>query len=368
MNNTNIGAGMTAAYKLNFIHPEVFYYFLLLIPVALLFFIHYQRRFPVISAFLSGREGNREKKRQSFWLTLRYLFSSFFFLLALACMLGALAGPRIGSRLVREFRRGCDVVLAIDISRSMTVRDCAPVSESAGKASSRLERALWIARNLVLASEDPALMANLAPGGAPVLIRFALCFGKGQSVLAVPLTSDTNAVLAAFEALSSDVMTSRGTNLENLIDTAADAFLDNAPTSRQIILLSDGEALSGSLSQAVERAKMKDITIYAAGLGSASGALVPEKETQNSTTTLVRSFLHAEVLRTAVERRGGAYIDGNSPDILKLIVEKILPLAGDSSWVFREEAGEQWHILVITGLICLLVSVLLTLSVRKPTE
>ncbi|MDR2510116.1 MAG: VWA domain-containing protein [Spirochaetaceae bacterium] len=328
----------------HFARPGFFFCLLLLLPLAFLFFLHFSRRYPVIAAF-TGR-GH---------LRLRYICSTLCFILFCASMITALAEPRMGSRLVRKFRRGSDVVLAFDVSRSMQARDSAPVPSAGNNASSRLERSLWIARGLIEASGSPEILNSLAPGGANIHIRFAVAFGKGQSVLAVPLTSDTESVLSVLEALSSDSISSRGTNLETLVDTASGAFIEGSPAGRQIILFSDGEGLSGSLSAAVERAKKRDITVIAIAAGSIAGALIGESSGTSAggkagDSTMIRTYLHAGALRSAVERSDGTYIDGNSIAVLRILAEAIFPLAGESSWVFTEETGTLWHIFVLTGL------------------
>jgi Ca-activated chloride channel family protein len=351
-----------------FVRPELLVYLLALIPFALLFALHFKQRFPVVKAFIAGAAGEETRERLSeraARLRLRYILSSFFFLCFMAALIFALAGPLMGSRLVREFRRGSDAVLAFDISRSMLVRDSSPVPSAGGAiASTRLERALYLARALIAASE-PSQTGPSRQGGAKLPgVRFAVAIGKGRGALAVPLTEDTESVSSVLDALSSDMMSSRGTNLENLIGAAESAFLDNAPAGRQIILFSDGDDLSGSFAHAVERAKLKDVSVCAVGLGSISGAPVPAAPGESA---LIRSSLHADSLRGAVERCAGVYIDGNRADAPRLIAEAVIPSASSSSWVFREEAASYWHIFVILGIAFLCASLSFRLK-RRPAQ
>ncbi|MDR3324832.1 MAG: VWA domain-containing protein [Spirochaetaceae bacterium] len=344
--------------------PDRLVWLLALIPVAALMFLRYKQRFLLISRLISGAPSalNAGGNGASLLRT-RYVFSSVFFLLFLGAQIAALADPRMGSRLVREFQRGCDVVLAMDISRSMNVRDAASMPDSgdeAGKnASTRLERSRWIARNLVEGSGDSAV-------GGSVFLRFGLAIGKGRGVLAVPVSSDGEAVLAVLDALSSSTMNSWGTNLERLLDAAGNGFLEDSPAGRQIVLFTDGEGLEGSLFSSMERLMRDDVSVIAVGLGSAQGALIPENGDAPSggENVLVRSFLRADALKSAVERGGGAYIDGNRDDAVNLIAEKIFPLAENSSWVFREESGALWHIFVVAGMVFLLLSMAAKKSAR----
>jgi Ca-activated chloride channel family protein len=356
---------------LSFANDASLIWLLILFPVAALFFLHFRRYFPVISRLISGVYDENETGARTPALSVllwRYILSSLFFLLFIAATICALAGPRMGNRLVREFRRGCDVVLALDISRSMNVRDTDNSANRTDSTPSRLERSIEIARDFIEAGNDLNLMANLAPGGKNIFLRFALALGKGNGILAVPVSTDSEAILPVLDAVSSSIMTSRGTNLEQLIDAAAAAFVESSPASRQIILFTDGESLSGQTSAAVIRAAQADVTVIAVGVGSEFGALIPESErpSEGGKNVTVRSYLRESALRNAVEHGGGGYIDGNSDDAVRNIAEKIFPLAESSSWVFREESGSLTHLFIIAGLIFLAVSILLTQRYRTP--
>jgi Ca-activated chloride channel family protein len=279
----------------SFDHPSLLLGLGLLVPLAFLSFLHYRLNRGVLAFFPPSR-----RKTESRTLRLRYGLSAFFFLLFIACVITALAGPRWGTRLVPEFRRGADVVLAIDLSRSMDVRD------GGDGEPSRLEQAAAIARELATAS-----------GG----IRFAVAVGKGTGVLAIPLTNDVEAVLAFLEGLSTSLITGRGTNLESLIAAAAEAFQDGFPTRRRIILFSDGEAHQGSFSQGVEKALAAGITITTVGLGSEAGGLVPGTEAGPEETAL--SFLRRDPLRNAAERTGGIYLDGTHEHAAALLSDHL---------------------------------------------
>ena len=263
----------------------------------------------------------------------RYILSTVFFLSCVTFSIVALAGPRWGERLVSEYRRGVDVVLALDLSRSMDGRDTVP---------SRLGRATAIGRDLVEAS----------PG-----TRFAVAIGKGGGELAVPLTDDTESVLALLDAATSSVMSAGGTDLEHLLDAARSAFQEAVPTRRLIVLFSDGEALSGILAVAVDRAAKDGVTILAVGLGTADGAPVPlspggdEVLTQADGAPVVSS-LRDEPLRAAAERTGGLYVDGNRNDAGRLLAERVSAVSSHGAAdTFRTESMPRSHLFVVASLL-----------------
>jgi Ca-activated chloride channel family protein len=258
---------------------------------------------------------------------LRYRLSRLCFWISLAALLGSLAGPHWGLRQVVEYRRGLDVVLALDTSRSMEVRDLGP---------SRLERAVDMSRELV---EEI--------GG----LRLGTALGRGRGTLALPLTEDRAVILSFLESLKDTVYTGRGTNLESLINAAASAFLDDSPSRRVIVLLSDGEALSGSLAAAVRQLRSAGISIAAVGVGTTEGGPVPRKEGEEDE---VLSCLRREALEEAAERTGGIYLNGADPQAgfnLRVYLES---LAGErETGGLRRESRPRWRLFLIAALVFL---------------
>ncbi|MDR3276003.1 MAG: VWA domain-containing protein [Treponema sp.] len=275
---------------MSFESPRLLYALFTLIPLAILMLIQGRKR-RVLEAFFAERAG-------AVSLGLRYFLSSCLFLLCIASLIIALAGPGWGTRLQREYRRGLDLVLAFDLSRSMEVCDVrtGDTGDRDRVEESRLERAVDLAREII------------ASGVAGM--RFAVVIGKSSGALVIPLTWDTVAVEGFLESLSPALITGRGTNLENLVDAAAGVFQDSFPSRRQIVLFSDGESLEGNLGAAAVRAAEAGIAIVALGLGSEAGGPVPG----NAAEELVLSRLEAGALREAAERSGGLYLDGSRDD------------------------------------------------------
>jgi Ca-activated chloride channel family protein len=276
---------------------------------------------------------------------LRCLGSGVCFYLFLACGVIALAGPRWGSRTVTTYRRGLDLVFALDLSRSMEVRD---VSGFPGGLSgeeppvSRLERALTLAVNLA---------------GRTGEIRRGLAIGRGRGILALPLSYDTEGLVSFLRGLGGNAMTGTGTNLEALVDAAAGAFQDAFPGRRGIVLFSDGEALSGNLGAALDRARGAGISLCILGLGTDAGGPVPAEGSGeglllDEAGDLVMSYRRGEVLREAALRTGGVYLDGNRDDGVVLLAEYLRSLSsGLGPGASHREPGVRWHFFALAGLI-----------------
>ncbi|MEE8573551.1 MAG: VWA domain-containing protein, partial [Gemmatimonadota bacterium] len=140
----------------------------------------------------------------------------------------ALAGPRWGSRVVTAESKSLNVVIAVDISRSMLAEDPAP---------SRLERAKYQVRRLI---QDLS-------GDRIGLIAFA-----GQSFILSPLTVDANALNLLVDALDPDLTSAGGTELAAVLGQGRELLFAGDPVAdRVLVVFTDGEAhdsLPGILS------------------------------------------------------------------------------------------------------------------------
>jgi Ca-activated chloride channel family protein len=329
---------------MSFDHPRFLFALLFLVPLLAGSALHYRRRRIVLDLFPGALGPASGSLRRRYWL------SSAAFFVFFACAVIALAGPRQGYILVPDYRRGTDVVLALDLSRSMDARD--------GGGPSRLERAAAIARTLV-AGEPAALSAAAMPGargGEPA--RYAAAIGKGSGVLALPLTTDTEAVLNFLEGISTAVITGRGTNLESLVNAAAGAFKSGFPGKRRIVLFSDGETLQGNLNAALDKAAAADIAIIALGLGSEAGAPVPNGGGaggggDDTNGRLPVTHREPAVLENAARRTGGRYIDAMRDDAARLLRESLERLGAaerrQGEAAFRRESRSVAHLFILAA-------------------
>jgi Ca-activated chloride channel family protein len=136
----------------------------------------------------------------------------------LVLLTAALIGPRWGESEQKVVRRGIDVIVALDVSRSMLARDIAP---------SRLERAK-------IAIQDDLLPAL---GGDRIgLVAFA-----GLPVLKCPLTNDYGFVRLALEDITTASSPRGGTLIGDALRKAQEAFHGSMDSYKLVILITDGE-------------------------------------------------------------------------------------------------------------------------------
>jgi len=220
----------------------------------------------------------------------------------------ALAGPQYGFTWEETQRRGIDVLIALDTSRSMLAQDVAP---------SRLERAKLAVRDLVekLGSDRVGLIA------------FA-----GTAFLQSPLTLDHAAFLEALDALHPGVIPAPGSDLASALRTAEEALRTEARNVKLLVLFSDGEDLGGGAVAAAEQAATQGIRVFTVGVGSDAGELIPIPGAGGKTEFLkdpdgqfVKSRLDAATLRRVAEITGGFYEPlGRQGEAVDAIYERAL--------------------------------------------
>ena len=258
----------------------------------------------------------------------KLLFSGILFYLFLAFAVIALIGPKWGVGYAPvEYRKGLDVVFAIDISRSMDIRDAQVGAQSRTHPVfySRLERGISIVKESVT-----------AVSGA----RFAAAIGRGNGYLAVPLTYDSEAALLFLESLNVSSMTGRSTNLEVLVDAAADAFQASSPARKIIVLISDGESHAGVLRNAVNRCVRDNITLNTVAVGSDEGRQITTLVNDPDSPSAL-SKRDSTAMRAVAERAGGIYIDAVREDAGSALSSQLLSLAQETGSQNRKKEPKQ---------------------------
>src|SRR5437868_5862673 len=226
--------------------------------------------------------------------TVNYFRRSFRFglqLLALGLALFSLAQPRWGYTFEDVKRKGIDLIIAVDTSRSMLSNDVPP---------NRLER-------VKLATQD--LVAELQ-GDRVGLIAFA-----GRAFIQAPLTIDYDAVIEAINDLDTKTIPEGGTNISEAINLADHTYGKSATGNRALIIFTDGEELSGDAVKTAKAAADAGVRIFTVGVGTPEGSLIPLSGDGGSTAFIkdsngqvVKSKLDEKRLKEIAETTGGFYL------------------------------------------------------------
>ncbi len=212
-------------------------------------------------------------------------------LLALGLALTSLAQPRWGYTFEDAKRKGIDLLIAVDTSRSMLSNDVQP---------NRLER-------VRLATQD---LINQLQGDRVGLIAFA-----GRAFVQAPLTIDYDAVVEAINDLDTKTIPEGGTNISEAITLADHTYGKSATGNRALIIFTDGEELSGDAVKTAKAASDAGVRIFTVGVGTPEGSLIPIRGNEGGTAfvkdgkgQVVKSKLDEKRLREIAEATGGFYL------------------------------------------------------------
>ncbi len=265
---------------------ESILYFLLLIPgigvVWLLLLRRRRRRYQrIFDADFSRRFAPR--------LPWRRIVSQFLFvMLALALAVIALARPHTEPLPPDVVASRHDMVIVLDVSRSMLAQDVTP---------DRLQRA-------------KAMLHDVIRNGAAG--RIALVAFRQGARRVCPLTRDSDFLLQALDGMDIDSAPRGPTNLAQAIREALDSFDPDLPGPHIILMVSDGEELTGDLDEALARARRENVLFLTIGIGTPTGAPIPDDTSptgyqKHDGERVITRLVH-ETLERIARESGGRYL------------------------------------------------------------
>jgi Ca-activated chloride channel homolog len=267
-------------------------------------------------------------------------------LASITMMVFALARPQFGTRLETVKTQGRDIVVALDVSKSMLAEDLAP---------NRLERAKLEIGRLIRGLD----------GDRIGLVAFA-----GDAFVQAPLTVDYGAALLFLNSMDTDLLSVQGTNLGIALTTALDAFDEGASRDQRVlVVVTDGEDHEGEIESAVQRAEQAGVQIHTVGIGSPDGVPIPDFDANGRRTGFMRdddgnvvtTRLEEGVLRQIANATGGRYVPAYSgTTALQALVEEIAEGEGtelESRQVTQFE--EQFQIFLGLAILMLLLETLI---------
>lgn len=288
--------------------PEYLIWLWATVPAAWFVFFMLRRRERRLTALISAKL--LPQLSQGFSMKARRKKASFWLLAALLLLL-ALARPQWGFHWEEFRQRSLDIIVLLDSSKSMLAQDIKP---------SRLQQAKWAVSDLV----------KELRGDRIGLIPFA-----GSSFLQCPLTIDYPAFLMTLDDVYAGIIPRGGTAIAQALQAAMDSFEKTDQADKVIILISDGEDHEGDVESVIKRLKEEKIKVFAIGVGSLEGELIPSPDPagqgpflKDRANQVVKSSLRESVLEQVALETGGAYVRSAPGDFgLERIYQKgIAPL------------------------------------------
>ncbi|MCP4716049.1 MAG: VWA domain-containing protein [Deltaproteobacteria bacterium] len=217
-------------------------------------------------------------------------------IVAVALLIIALVRPKWGFHWEDIKRVGIDIIVAVDVSKSMLAEDVDP---------SRLERA----------KREVYDLCRMLEGDRIGLIAFA-----GTSFVQCPLTLDYGAFRMFLDYLDPSLIPTPGTNLGGAIDRATASFSRQERSSKALIVITDGEDHGRDPLEAVKRAKKEGIKIYTIGIGQEGGTPIPLADgsggfLKDRQGNLVLSKLDETTLQKIALETGGSYVRSVTGDM-----------------------------------------------------
>ena len=264
----------------------------------------------------------------------------------------ALAQPQCGTTSEPVKRRGIDVVVALDASKSMLARDVQP---------SRLERARL---------ELNTLLDELK-GDRVGLVAFA-----GDAFIQSPLTSDYSAVKLFLRAVDPEQMPQGGSNIGDALTLSLQVLenADRGSKERVVVLLSDGEDLTGQVNEAVAALKEAHVQVLTVGVGSEQGEPIPVynrrgefvdyKKDANGDTVITR--MDRAGLTAIAEATGGAFFYQPRGVAMAGVLERVDEMQkSELESRVTVRYNERFQLFAVPGLVLLLLGMVLPPSWRR---
>ncbi|UCH84206.1 MAG: VWA domain-containing protein, partial [Candidatus Latescibacterota bacterium] len=333
---------------MSFAHPNWLNALYLTPLLAVLFLYGARRRKRDLVAFAGGRfadslaPGGSWRKR---------LLKSTLRLGGYVLLVMGLAGPQLGSQLVKVEREGIDLVIALDTSLSMLAEDMKP---------NRLERA----------KQEIVDLIDGLKGDRVGIVVFA-----GDAFVLCPLTVDYNAALMFAQTADIDVVSKPGSAIGKAIDKSVGLFPLSREADRVIILVTDGESHEGDPVAAAEVAAEEDIRIYTIGIGNPTGELIPMRGTdgsiggykKDSSGETVLTRLDEESLQRIARVTGGQYLPATREGLeLKVLYKEISGLDKQSiEGEFMEAKRDRFGWFLAAALVLLGLDVLIAVRSLK---
>jgi len=220
----------------------------------------------------------------------------------------ALAQPQMGTKMEKVQRKGIDVMIALDVSKSMLSQDVAP---------SRLEKSKLLIQTLL----------KKLDGDRVGLVVFA-----GNAYLQMPLTVDYSSLMLYLRSVNTNSVPTQGTIITDALDQSENAFNATDKKHKAIIVITDGEDHEENAIDKAEELASDGTKIFTVGVGTPNGGTIPiynesgnkvdEKRDENGQPII--SKMNPNMLQALAKAgNGNYYVLDNSKQVSDFISKDI---------------------------------------------
>ncbi|MDR1433687.1 MAG: VWA domain-containing protein [Endomicrobium sp.] len=265
------------------------------------------------------------------------IFLAFFFIII------ALARPQFGYKKRTIIKESSEIVISLDVSRSMLAQDLKP---------NRLEKA-----------KDMVLKIVGENSGEKIgIIVFA-----GSAMWQCPMTYDSQALKMFLRSVETTSLPIGGTQISDAITLASKAVEKELSNGKIMVLISDGEDHDSGIKEAINKAKKAGLKIIAVGIGTPNGSPIPVKDEsgiikdyiKDRTGQIVVSKINANLLKSVASETGGKYFDASVKDISGELSRAVRDLEKNKNKISeRDSKIDRFQIFLFVALLLLFIELL----------
>jgi len=264
-------------------------------------------------------------------------------LLALCCIITALARPQLKFEEQQSEGEGVDIVLCIDVSGSMTAQDFTP---------NRMEAAKKVAEDFINNRPDD---------------RIGIVIFSGESFTQCPLTTDHYVLTSQIQQIRNGLLED-GTAIGSGLATSVDRLRNSKAKSKVIILLTDGINNGGLIDPATakEIAKTFKIKVYTIGVGTDGYAPTPVSTPMGIVMQNEKVAIDEKLLRNIADETGGKYFRATDNQSLQSIYASIDRLEKSKVEIITfRRFTEKFYPFIFAAMAMLLLEIILRFTLFK---
>lgn len=269
----------------------------------------------------------------------RFVLRFIMVLLAFSAGILAVMNPRVPGDSDNRTRKGIDIAIALDVSKSMLATDLAP---------DRLERARQLITKLIQQMPDD---------------RVALVLFAGKAYLQLPLTVDHSAASMFVSGVTTDAVPQQGTVISDALQMSAGVFNPADKRFKAVLLITDGEDHDADAVSTAKELVEKGVMINTVGIGSPEGATITEPGTgqpkRDLAGNVIVSKLNEEILKELAEATNGVYVRLQNSD------EAIATIKKQLAQIERKASGDMSLMQFTTYYMWLAAAMLLLLLIES---
>lgn len=283
-------------------------------------------------------------KRRGYLVWVKFILRSTYF----ALLLLALLGPSFGDTKKEIKSVGKDILLVVDLSRSMDATDVQP---------SRLQKAVY---------ELSQMVRSLSSD------RIGLVVFSSEAFMQCPLTFDQSALLLFLQSLNTSLLSGGGTDIGAALELATKKLTPSSTSdkyTKAIVLVTDGEDFGDRTEQLALQLSRYEVELLVLGVGTEEGSTIPTARglKRDEEGQPVHSRLNTEQLQQLTRKAGGSFFQlSDTRNDTPRLIRQLDQMKGQMRATKTVDVAANKYVYpLLAALLLIVLDVLITLTVIK---